>query len=322
MRVLITGITGFVGSHMVEYLLSAQSGVEVFGLRRWRSSVEELEPLLPVVRLVEGDLLDAPSLLRVLQASRPDVIFHLAASSSVASSWDTPTEMMQVNVIGTLHLLEAVRQMDLDAPVVLACSAEPYGRVDDADLPIREDHPLRPVSPYAVSKAAVDLLGVQYFETFKLRTVRLRLFNHFGPRQSDRFVLSSLARQVAEIEAGIRPPQLKVGNLEVRRDFVDVRDAVRAYWLAARHGVAGEAYNVATAHPRSIREMLDRLLTLTESVVEVVFDPGRLRPAEIPVLSGDWSRFRLAAGWEPAIPFEHTMYDTLEYWRRKVRSRG
>ncbi|MEW6336735.1 MAG: GDP-mannose 4,6-dehydratase [Acidobacteriota bacterium] len=322
MRVLITGITGFVGSHMVEYLLSAQSGVEVFGLRRWRSSAEELEPLLPVVRLVEGDLLDAPSLLRVLQASRPDVIFHLAASSSVASSWDTPTEMMQVNVIGTLHLLEAVRQMDLDAPVVLACSAEPYGRVGEDELPIREDHPLRPVSPYAVSKAAVDLLGVQYFETFKLRTVRLRLFNHFGPRQSDRFVLSSLARQVAEIEAAVRPPQLKVGNLEVQRDFVDVRDAVRAYWLAARHGVAGEAYNVATARPRSIREVLDRLLTLTESVVEVVFDPGRLRPAEIPVLSGDWSRFRLAAGWEPAIPFEQTLFDTLEYWRRKVRGRS
>ncbi|MGE5235893.1 MAG: GDP-mannose 4,6-dehydratase [Acidobacteriota bacterium] len=322
MRVLITGITGFVGSHLAEYLLSSQSDVELFGLRRWRSSTEEIEAILPVVRLIEGDLLDSPSLLRAMQASRPDVIFHLAASSSVANSWDTPTQMMQVNVIGTLQLLEAVRQMDLDAPVVLACSAEPYGTVPDSALPIREDQPWRPVSPYAVSKAAVDLLGIQYFESYRLRTIRLRLFNHFGPRQSERFVMGSLARQVAEIEARLRPPQLRVGNLEVRRDFVDVRDAARAYWLAARNGVAGEAYNVATGRARSIRETLDLLLSMSDAVIDVTFDPGRLRPAEIPVLEGDTTRFRLAVGWEPSFSFEQTLFDTLEYWRRRIRSRS
>jgi GDP-4-dehydro-6-deoxy-D-mannose reductase len=321
MRVLITGITGFVGSHLAEHLLSSQPDVELFGLRRWRSSTEEIEGILPVVRLLEGDLLDAPSLIRAVQASRPDVVFHLAASSSVANSWDTPTQMMQANVIGTLQLLEAARQMDLDAPVVLACSAEPYGAVAAADLPIREDHPLRPVSPYAVSKAAVDLLGVQYYESYRLRTVRLRLFNHFGPRQSDRFVMGSLAHQVAEIEANLRPPQIRVGNLDVKRDFVDVRDAARAYWLAATRGVAGEVYNVATGRARSIHEVLDLLLSMTDAVIDVAFDPGRLRPAEIPVLEGDASRFRRAVGWEPAITFEQTLYDTLEHWRRRIRSR-
>jgi GDP-4-dehydro-6-deoxy-D-mannose reductase len=320
MRALITGITGFVGAHLTEYLLSTRPDAELFGLRRWSSSSQEIGRLANVVRLIDGDLLDAPSLLRALQASRPEVIFHLAASSSVASSWDTPTEMMQVNVLGTLHLLEAMRQLDLDATVVLACSAESYGQVAPADLPIREETPFRPVSPYAVSKATVDMLAYQYYQTFRLRTVRLRLFNHCGPRQSDRFVISALARQIAEIEADLRPPELHVGNLEARRDFVDVRDVAPAYLLAGTRAQPGEVYNVATGRGRSIREVLDSLLTLTDAVVDVVFDPGRLRPAEIPALVGDGSRFRQATGWAPAIPFEQTVSDILSYWRKRIRS--
>ena len=255
----------------------------------------------------------------MLRATRPDVIFHLAASSSVASSWDTPAEMLQVNVLGTLHLLEAVRQMDLDAPVVLACSAESYGLVGEDELPIREEQPFRPVSPYAVSKAAADLLGFQYFQTFRLRTVRMRFFNHCGPRQSARFVISSLARQVAEIELGRRSPQIQVGNLDVRRDFVDVRDAVRAYWLAGERGAPGEVYNVASGQARAIRDVLDHLLSLSDAVVEVVFDPARLRPSELQVLVGDSTKFRTATGWQPEIPFERTLQDTLNYWRATLR---
>ncbi|MFH1177791.1 MAG: GDP-mannose 4,6-dehydratase [Acidobacteriota bacterium] len=321
MRVLITGITGFVGSHLAEHLLSAHPEVELFGLRRWRSPTEEMAALLPVVRIVDGDLLDASSLLRALQASRPDVIFHLAASSSVASSWDTPIEIMHVNVLGTLRVLEAMRQLDLDAVLVVACSAESYGAVAPEELPIREEQPFRPLSPYAVSKAAVDLLAYQYFQTYRLRAVRLRLFNHCGPRQSDRFVISGLARQIAEIEAELRPPELRVGNLEARRDFVDVRDVARAYWLAATKAEAGAAYNVASGQARSIREVLDRLLTLTEAVVDVVFDPGRLRPSEVPALQGDARKLLDATGWQPAIPFEQTLFDSLAYWRRRVRAR-
>jgi GDP-4-dehydro-6-deoxy-D-mannose reductase len=319
MRVLVTGISGFVGVHLAECLLASQPRVELFGLARWRTSQDELGGVLPLVRLVEGDLLDGTSLLRALQASRPDLVIHLAASTSVAGSWATPVEIMQANAVGTLHLLEAVRQMDLDAPVILACSAEEYGLVPGERLPISENEPLRPVSPYGVSKAAVDMLGYQYFETYQLRTVRLRLFNHCGPRQSDRFVVSGLARQIAEIEAELRPPTLAVGNLEVRRDFVDVRDVARAYWLAGTAAAAGEVYNVATGTARSIRSVLDILLSLTEAAVEVTFDPGRLRPADIPVLEGDATRFAATTGWQPSIPFETTVFDTLEHWRRRLR---
>ena len=321
MRVLITGASGFVGLHLCEHLAADHPEVELFGVRRWRSDETPGSAAPgPDVRIVEGDLLDAPSMLRALQASRPDVIVHLAASSSVASSWHTPSEMLQVNVLGTLHLLEAVRQLDLDAPVVLACSAEAYGLVREDELPIREEQPFRPVSPYAVSKAAVDLLGFQYFQAFRLRTVRMRFFNHCGPRQSHRFVISSLARQIAEIEAGLRPPRIQAGNLDIRRDFVDVRDAVRAYWLAATIGESGQAYNVASGQSHSIREILDRLLALSDAVVEVTFDPARVRPADIPVLTGDASRFRAATGWEPEIPFGRTLADTLGYWRAAVRA--
>ena len=319
MRVLITGISGFVGLHLCEHLRSEHPEVELFGLRRWRSEATAGAALAPDVRIVEGDLLDAPSLARALHVSRPDVVYHLAASSSVASSWDTPAQMLQVNVMGTLHLLEAARQMDLDARVVLACSAESYGLVRASELPIREEQPFRPVSPYAVSKAAVDLLGFQYFQTFRLRTVRMRLFNHCGPRQSARFVISSLARQLAEIEAGMRPPRIQVGNLDVRRDFVDVRDAARAYWLAAERGEPGEAYNVASGHARPIRTVLDTLLSMSDAVVDVEFDPSRLRPSEIEELAGDASRFRAATGWSPQIPFERTLADTLGYWRAALR---
>ena len=318
MRVLITGVSGFVGPHLVESLLSGGQDVELYGLLRWRSPAAELPPA-PVLRMIEGDLLDQASLLRALDASRPEVVFHLAASSSVASSWGTPTEVMQVNVLGTLNLLEAARQAALDAPIVMACSAEAYGQVAPGELPIREEQPFRPVSPYGVSKAAADLLGFQYFRAFGLRTVRLRFFNHFGPGQPPRFVVASLARQIAEIEAGLRPPQLRVGNLEVRRDFVDVRDAAHAYALAASNGAPGEAYNVASGRSRPVREVLDRLLALTDTAIEVSFDPSRLRPAELEVLEGDADRFRRATGWEPRIAFERTLADTLEYWRNVVR---
>jgi len=318
MRVLITGVSGFVGPHLVERLLAGHESAELYGLRRWRSPAAELPPPA-VLRMLEGDLLDQASLLRALEASRPDVVFHLAASSSVASSWSTPTEVMQVNVLGTLNLLEAARQAALEAPIVMACSAEAYGQVAPGELPIREEQPFRPVSPYGVSKAAADLLGFQYFRAFRVRTVRLRFFNHFGPGQPPRFVVASLARQIAEIEAGLRPPQLRAGNLDVRRDFVDVRDAAHAYALAAIRGVPGEAYNVASGRSRPLREVLDRLLALTDEAVEVSFDPARLRPAELDALEGDAERFRRTTGWEPRVPFERTLADTLEYWRKAVR---
>jgi len=316
-RVLITGITGFVGSHLAEYVAATHPDVELYGMRRWRSPLAELVDVGDRLRLVEADLLDPASLQRGVAAVRPDAIFHLAASSSVAASWDTPNEVLQVNVAGTLHLLEAVRQLGLDPVIVLACSAEAYGDVEPADLPITERQRFRPLSPYAVSKAAVDLLGYQYFRSHGARVVRLRLFNHVGPRQAERFVISGFARQIAAIEAGKLAPRLSVGNLEARRDFVDVRDVVRAYWLAATRAAAGEAYNVCSGEAKPIREIVDRLLDRAECEIEVVPDPKRMRPAELPVLHGSQEKLARATGWSIEIPFEKTLSDVLAYWRAR-----
>lgn len=317
MRALVTGVSGFVGSHLVELLRAEHPEVEVLGLVRWRS--EDPQRLsLREVQILEGDLLDAVSVIRAVETAQPDLVFHLGASSSVAGSWDAPNEMVQVNVLGTLHLLEALRMARSPARVVLACSAEAYGVVRPEELPIVEDQPFRPVSPYAVSKAAADLFGFQYHRSYGLHTVRLRLFNHCGPRQSSRFVVASLARQVAEIEAGLRAPHILVGNLEVRRDFVDVRDAVRAYWAAATAGEPGAAYNVCSGRTHSIREVLHGLLAFSPAKVDLVTDPSRRRPADLEVLQGDASAFRSLTGWAPRIPFERTLHDTLEYWRATI----
>lgn len=316
-RALITGVSGFVGSHLVDFLRAEHPEVEVLGLVRWRS--EDPDRLgLRNVQVLEGDLLDAVSVIRAVETAKPDFVFHLGASSSVAGSWDAPNEMVQVNVLGTLHLLEALRLVRSPAPVVLACSAEAYGVVRPEELPIGEDQPFRPVSPYAVSKAAADLFGFQYHRSYGMHTLRLRLFNHCGPRQSSRFVVASFARQVAEIEAGLRQPHILVGNLEVRRDFVDVRDAVRAYWAAATAGQPGAAYNVCSGRTHSIREVLHGLLAFSRVTVDIVPDPSRCRPADLEILQGDASAFRERTGWVPSIPFEKTLHDTLEYWRGVV----
>ncbi len=318
MRVLITGVTGFAGRHLASLLVEHHREAEVWGLARWDSPREELRPLDAVLTFVTGDLTDAGSLVRALQASKPDILLHLAAASTVSSSWGTPAEVMAVNVLGTVNLLEAVRTLDLDPVIVLAGSAEAYGLVDEGDLPVSEHQPFRPVSPYGVSKATVDLLGHQYHAAYGLRVIRLRLFNHTGPGRPDRFVASSFARQIAEVERSRRAPVLEVGNLDVVRDFSDVRDVARAYWAAAVHGDAGAAYNLCSGRPVSIRQLLDHLRTLSTADIEVRVDPGRLRTTEIPALYGDPRAFTAATDWRPTIPLEQTLHDILEWWRTRV----
>jgi len=319
MRVLITGITGFAGRYLAELLVDRVPEATIWGLVRWDSEAEVLGPIAPLVRLVEGDLTDAPAILRALRAARPDIVFHLAAASTVSSSWVTPAEVLQVNAIGQVYLLEGIRTLDMNPRIVVACSGEAYGAVPENELPAREDTPLAPVSPYGVSKAAQDLLASQYATAYSMEIVRLRLFNHTGPRRPSRFVASSFARQIAEIEAGMRPPRIEVGNLDVVRDLCDVRDAARAYWLAATRGKPGAVYNVCSGRPVTIRRVLDLLLSYSEETVEVRVDPGRLRTADIPALWGSAEAFREATGWEPAIPIEQTLLDLLEWWRREVR---
>jgi GDP-4-dehydro-6-deoxy-D-mannose reductase len=318
MRVLITGITGFAGSHLAEYLLDHQPQVEVWGIYRWRSRLENLENVQGRVKMIECDLRDFTSVHAALAQARPDAIFHLAAQSFVPSSWKAPNDTLITNVTGQTNLFEAVRFLGLDPVIQIACSSEEYGMVYPDEVPIREDNPLRPLSPYAVSKVAQDMMAYQYFQSYGLKTVRTRGFNHTGPRRGDVFVTSNFAKQIATIEAGKAEPVIRVGNLEAVRDFTDVRDMVRAYWLAATKAKPGEVYNLATGSGITIQELLDRLLALSRVKVRVEQDPDRMRPSDVVRLIGDSSKFRADTGWAPEIPFDKTLADLLAYWRERV----
>ncbi|MEM9556997.1 MAG: GDP-mannose 4,6-dehydratase [Acidobacteriota bacterium] len=320
MKALITGITGFAGSHLAEYLLAHQPEVEVFGTRRWRSPMDNLDPLDERIHLVETDLRDFNSVHRTLREIRPDYIFHLAAQSFVPTSWSAPSETLDTNIIGQTNIFEAVRLLGLDPTIQIACSSEEYGLVHPDETPIKETNPLRPLSPYAVSKVGQDYLGYQYFMSYGLKVVRTRGFNHTGPRRGEVFVTSNFARQLAFIAAGLREPVIRVGNLDAVRDFTDVRDMVRAYWLAVTKAKPGEVYNIATGHGITIRELLDRLIELAGVEVEVQLDPERMRPSDVEILIGDSSKFRADTDWEPEIPLEQTLRDTFEYWRQRVGS--
>ncbi|HCW51747.1 MAG TPA: GDP-mannose 4,6-dehydratase [Clostridiales bacterium] len=317
MRVLITGVTGFAGSHLAEYAM-VQPGVEVYGTSRTRSRLGNISHLLDKLKLVECDLRDPFSVERAIDEVRPDFLFHLAAQSFVPASWTAPEETITTNVLGQLHLLEAVRKHCPGIRIQIACSSEEYGLVHPDEIPINEDNPLRPLSPYGVSKVAQDLLGYQYHQSYGLWIVRTRAFNHTGPRRGEVFAVSSFAKQVAEIEAGLRPPVLFCGNLDARRDFTDVRDMVQAYWLALEHGEPGEVYVIASGRSYTMREVLDLILEMARVPVEVRVDPGRLRPSDVPVLEGDSSKFRAKTGWAPTIPLSETLSDLLDYWRERV----
>jgi GDP-4-dehydro-6-deoxy-D-mannose reductase len=316
MRVLITGITGFAGSHLADYCLS-RGDVEVFGIVRWRSRTENIEHLLNRIPLLECDLRDATSTRSVIEEVRPRFIFHLAAQSFVPTSWKAPSESLSTNVLGQLNIFEAVRRVKLDCRIQLACSSEEYGMVYPDELPIKENNPLRPLSPYAVSKVAQDLLGYQYFMSYKMDIVRTRGFNHTGPRRAPVFVCSDFAKQIVDIEKGVKKPVISVGNLESKRDFTDVRDTVKAYFLALEHGEAGAVYNICSEQCCTMQEILDKLLGMTDARVEVRQDSERMRPSDVPVLLGDCARFRERTGWKPEIPFDRTLADIMEFWRNR-----
>ncbi len=315
-RVLVTGVTGFAGSHLVDYMLT-RNDCEIFGIHRWRSPTENIEHFKERITLVECDLRDASSTRDTLERIRPDWIFHLAAQSFVPTSWSAPTESLTTNVLGELNVFEAVRRLGLSCRIQIACSSEEYGMVFENELPIRETNPLRPLSPYAVSKVAQDLLAYQYWMSWKVDSVRTRGFNHEGPRRGPVFVASDFAKQIADIEKGRKPPVLHVGNLEAKRDFTDVRDMVRAYWLALEKCEPGEVYNLCSGRAYSIQEVLDLLLGMTKVRIEVRQDRLRLRPSDVPVLMGDRTKFTRATGWEPTIPFERTLRDMLDFWRAR-----
>jgi GDP-4-dehydro-6-deoxy-D-mannose reductase len=267
------------------------------------------------IKLMEADLKDMVSLRGVLADVKPDRIFHLAAQSFVPTSWKCPAETFAINAIGEVNLFEAVLSLNQTPKIQIAGSSEEYGQVFSNEIPMKETNPFRPLSPYAVSKVAQDLLAFQYYKSYSLRTVRTRGFNHTGPRRGDVFVTSSFARQIAEIEQKKRPPVIHVGNLEAKRDFTDVRDMVRAYWLSLEKGVEGEVYNIGSGQAYSMQEVLDLLMSLSRSKMEIKVDPARLRPSDVPVLLSDSSKFRTLTGWRPMIPFKQTILDLLNFWR-------
>jgi GDP-4-dehydro-6-deoxy-D-mannose reductase len=319
-RLLVTGAGGFVGGHLVDYLHAEQPEVEVHGVViphgsvSWRAASG--------ARVLEADLNDPLAAAAVVEEVRPDRIIHLAGQSSVHLSWLDPAGTLRTNVLGIVHVLDAARERGLRPDVLVVGSAEEYGKVAPEEVPIREDAPLRPASPYAVSKVAQGALALLYGPAGGMRVVLTRTFHHTGPGRGEAFAESSFARQLAEIEAGLRPPVLKVGNLEAVRDFADVRDVVRAYWMLLEKGEGGTAYNVCSGRGRTIRDLLDTLLAASRARVEVRVDPARLRPSDVPTQVGDPSRLRAATGWEPRTPLERTLADLLDDWRARVGTSG
>jgi GDP-4-dehydro-6-deoxy-D-mannose reductase len=304
---------------MAEYALA--NNAEVFGSSRWRSNTENIDQLRSKIALIECDLRDLSAVRALLETANPTHVLHLAAQSFVGASWQAPAETLSTNIISQVNLLEAVRGLKMSPRFLVVGSSEEYGLVAEDELPIKETNALRPLSPYAVSKVAQDMLGYQYFKSYGLPIIRSRAFNHEGPRRGDVFVTSNFARQVAEIEAGLRDPVISVGDLTPRRDYSDVRDIVRGYWLLLERGEPGEVYNLCSGRSWAIRQVLDFLLEQSRvKGIDVRIDPARLRPSDVMVLEGDPSKIAKATGWKVEIPFECTLKDLLAYWRRRTAS--
>lgn len=314
-RALITGAGGFVGKHLLTYL-AQHTEWELYGNAHARPDAITL----PALEWVAFDLTSREQTDKVVAEIRPDFVFHLAAQSNVQRAFADPESTLVNNMVGQLNLLDALRQHQPEARVMIACSSEQYGLVRPDEVPITESTPFRPNNPYAVSKIAQDALALQYFLSYGQPTIRIRAFNHIGPGQGDAFVTAAFAHQVALIEAGKQEPTIYVGNLEAERDFSDVRDMVRAYHLAITVGEPGGVYNIGSGTGRTIQWVLDRLVGMSTVEVEVRQDPTRMRPSDIPVMICDPTKFKQAAGWEPTIPIEQTLADILDYWRQKASS--
>ena len=321
MRILITGITGFVGSHLAEYILNEHSGNEVYGIKRWRSPRNNISAIEQKITLYDGDLNDLSSLITIMSQVKPEIVFHLAAQSFVSSSYTAPADTINTNVVGTSNLLEAIRITKIDPVIHVCSSSEVYGQVDKSQLPINESTQLNPVSPYAVSKVGEDMLAYMYHQAYELKTIRSRMFTHSGPRRGEVFVDSFFALQLARIEQGKQKPVLKTGNLDSVRTFCDVRDTVKAYWLLASKCAPGEVYNIGGNRTMTIKDMLDLLLSMSsvKDEIKVETDPKLIRPVDVTLQIPDCSKFVRVTGWEPSISYEQTLQDMLDYWRLEVK---
>ncbi len=325
---LITGITGMVGSHLADYLLE-NTDWDVFGKCRWRSPFDNIKHLLKRIERKEriylsyGDLNDYISLQNVISEVKPNYVFHLAAQSYPKTSFISPIDTLNTNILGTAKLLDAIKNSHLEDPIIHVCaSSEVFGRVSKEKLPINEECTFHPASPYAISKVGTDLIGRYYGEAYGMKCITTRMFTHTGPRRGDVFAESSFAKQIAMIENGLIEPVLKTGNLDSLRTFADVRDAVDAYHkVVTINPIPGEYYNIGGSYSCSVGQMLEKLLSFSKTNdIKVVTDPERLRPIDADLQIPDTTKFKNHVGWEPKYSFDKTMLDLLNYWRGRIEA--
>lgn len=311
MKALIIGGAGFVGNHLIKHLKED---------RNWHVAVTKMKNekiLEDNIDVYDLDILDINAVKELLEEVRPDVIFHLAAQSSVALSWKNPDLTVDVNIKGSIHVLEAVRELDYSPRILLIGSGEEYGYVKEEETPIKEENSLRPGNLYAATKVCQNFIGSIYARAYGMDIMMVRAFNHIGPNQAPMFVVADFCKQVADIEKGKQEPVINVGNLSARRDFTDVRDVVRAYGLLMDRGMKGETYNIGSGHAVSIKSILDLILSKTDAVIEIQIDNEKLRPSDVPVIEANIEKIKKDTGWVPEIDLEQTILDTLVYWRNK-----
>ena len=318
MKALITGITGFAGSYLAEYVLSTKK-YDVSGTYLLEESLRNVEAIKDKLHLVKADLSQEKSVLNIVKDVSPSVIFHLASLTSPADSFNNPTQTLTNNISLQVNLLESVRKNNLfNTKILIVSSADIYGLVKKEDLPIDEKTPLMPTSPYSISKIAQDFLGLTYFLSYKLKIIRVRPFNHIGPKQSPHFAVSAFAKQIAEIEKGKRTTTLHVGNLDAKRDFTNVKDMMNAYVLAIEKGKDGEVYNIGSGISYKMSDILNKLSLMSSSKIKIEKDETLFRPNDNPELVCNPNKFTKLTGWKPQISMETTLKDTLDYWRNII----